>query len=387
MLAAMVALSLSEALTLDDIAICIFSGRDAISARVIGMSHSWYQLVPEVNIYTDSIPAVSWVHLLSNRRASLFFHTTNAHPDSLVGSEFENGWQTAQTRHLYAIADLFDRYPDKKFYFVGDDDTFLMPANLVRVLRPYAPDSIQMFGRLYGVFPHFFPFFRPMGPPADFVHGGAGVVISHGLMAMVGPRLRNCSRIFDIGRMPSDIRLAACLRRLPLALWRAQVRLAGFNSNRPEDDIARLAPGDQVTFHQVIGGNMFRAMVAEEADGFYDWQGVAFQPMKIEVGRTGRVWNFVVGYLLCPGVEGQDCLRAMGGIRRVGDGLFRQEFQARFVVYYRCSEHVAEDEVTFFGEAPAPEVGVVVEVRCPKWQKFIVRSNGTKRVTFEDVGY
>jgi hypothetical protein len=140
--------TVSTGLTFDEIGLIVLSGSDFVSTRVAPMSHTWFQLVPEVHVYTDTVPDSAWPLLETNARSNMIFHLTDAYPRHLVGTEWEDKWQNAQTRHLHAIADFYERYPDKKFYMVVDDDTFVLPDNVLSVFENVDPDSVIQFGNV-----------------------------------------------------------------------------------------------------------------------------------------------------------------------------------------------------------------------------------------------
>jgi hypothetical protein len=198
--------TLSWSLTIDDIAIAVQSNVHYIERLILPMSQTWFQLVPEVHVYTDALPDAALPPFMANPRSKVFFHVLSDFGQVHVGTRFSSGWDLAQSRHLHAIADLCDRHPHKSFYFICDDDTFVLPSNLVRSLEALDADSLAVYGLVYGTREFASIFFRRPGP--RFNHGGAGIVVPRGMMAQVGPRLRTCSDAFEIAAMGSDMRLA-----------------------------------------------------------------------------------------------------------------------------------------------------------------------------------
>jgi hypothetical protein len=98
------------------------------------MSRTWYELVPEVNVYSDALPDYTWRPFEASKRSNVFFHQTGAFGHALEGSNYRSKWDYAQSRHLSAMSDLYFRYLTKKFCFFCGDDTFVNPTNLLSAL-------------------------------------------------------------------------------------------------------------------------------------------------------------------------------------------------------------------------------------------------------------
>jgi hypothetical protein len=205
----------AAALALEDIAISIITTGRLIIPRIVPMARAWYQLVPEIHLYTDTMPESAWSDLLSNHRCNIIFHMTNHTAHHLVGTRLDIGWNVGASRYLDEVADFWERNPGKKWYIVADDDTFLIPKNLIKALQPLNPDTPGVYGREYqapwfgwGAFPDS-AFTDPR-----FMHGGAGLIMSRAMMNFVGPRLRNCSDYLEIPNLGADIRLSACINHI-----------------------------------------------------------------------------------------------------------------------------------------------------------------------------
>jgi hypothetical protein len=385
--------ALSTATTLDDIVIGIFSGSRMMESRILPMSWSWYQLVPSVHVLTDYVPESTWLNILSNRRCNLFFHATDAFAHPLVGTEWGDVWHSVQVRHLYGVAELYDRFPDKQFYFICDDDTFLLPSNLLSLIvtQSLNPSDTHIYGLAYAVPPYMKPFFvSDPNSQASFVHGGAGMLITQGLMRVVGSRLRNCSDIFGLARIGSDARISACARRVGLQT-EPEKMCTGFNPQPPMAVMNTFGGESPITFHKIVKeqvGEIFRTIVTESGDGFYDWQNFAFRTNSVELGGTSRWLRLVFGWAICT-EEIPTCAQAITQIEITSrhGAMFRQRFNSDVVVYLRCNEMIQGGEIRYVAGLPPPEYGFMLEVICPRLQPFVNRSNGTKQITFETVGY
>jgi hypothetical protein len=212
------------------------------------------------------------------------------------------------------------------------------------------------------------------------------------MMAHVGPRLRNCSGAFEIAGMGSDMRLARRINRLivngrHLNNWDVHRNLRVINPFRPADDFHLVLAGQQLSFHNVPANmsiDLFDSLVTIiDRDSYFDWQSVAFQPLKIDMSAIGRVVNVVFGYCICIDDDMTICARRKSRIKQVAPGEFRQRFTRKIVVRCRCNASVGEGEIRYVGDVHPPEAGIVFEVRCPERRQFVKRGNGPVRVTRE----
>jgi hypothetical protein len=389
---------LCRCLSIDDLAIGILTGQKFMKERIIPMAHTWYQLVPEVDIYTDDIPEELWPAILSANRSNLFFHKNNAFPHHLHGTEFELDWNGAQSRHLHAMADLWERHPDKQFYFFCDDDTFVLPSSLLDALSRVNSNAKHIYGHVSGVIAFGNPFFPdyPRVLPW-FNHGGSGFAVARGLMSVIGPKLRNCSSIFEIVNLGSDIRLGACASHIGVGGARLKnnaihVAVRGFNPDMPHVDREKILPGRQVTFHHAERDatmKLFETAATVDGDRYWDWAFLAFQPIWVGLGGPGRPQHLVVGHVICPNPRALRCAHAMTGITKIDHPManFTQKFSDNLAIYYRCNPEMDAEEIGYFGEAPPPETGIILDIKCPKPISFVVRSNGIRHVTSEEMGW
>jgi hypothetical protein len=388
-------LQVSFSLTFDDVAIAVHTSEAMMADRIIPMLNGWYQLVPEVHICADWIPEDLWPSLLANNRPNLIFHTNNGYPHYVVGTRYDLDWNGAQSRHLSAISDLYNRFPDRNFYFICDDDTFVLPSNLLSFLETVDIHTACVYSYNYAppiwadqLFVDY-PRIRP-----EFSHGGSGIILTQEIMRTIAPHLPACSAKYESPNLGSDIRLAACANHLTwegarLANDNIHIHADGLNPDLPERQRQLLADRRQATFHSVFGEVAVRffdaAVTLDDQGRFWDWAHLAFRPMRIQAGP--RHWfHCIMAWLVRRDEDDDDgCVKAVGGIVRKDYPLanFSQRFNDDFVAYYRCSNEMLDDEFAYFGEPLAGEEGMVIELKCPEPQPFVVRSNGTMRIIEE----
>jgi hypothetical protein len=383
------------ATTLDDIAIGVFSSVDCFDSRILPMAQSWYQLVPRVDIYIERNLSVEMVTLLNEcRHGNLHFHIQRHQPHALYGTPCETSWEWAQYRHLHAIADFYERHPNKSFYFICDDDTFAIPQNLLQLASSIDPLELLITGRVFMSAAFVAPFSLVTGP--IFTHGGSGQLIHRALIKQLAPHLKKCADLFLLPFAGSDVRLGLCIERsfvnrsIP-DQYSIHVRAFSFNSNTPWVETQYLALGPQCTFHHVDSATaplMFGALVTSvDADSYFDWSPVAFSLRHFEVGGVGREMDAIFGALVITERPNGMNMKALGGIEKceLPFADFMQVYENNFELFIKCNPEMNATEIAYFAEPPSPHFGTILELKCPELSRFAKATESVVReVTCEE---
>ena len=96
-------------------------------------------------------------------------------------------------------------FPDKKWVFFNDDDTFIFLPNLLRMLSKYDYNHDYYVG-LYWT-PRIDMEWREV--QIAYASGGAGYAISRHLLTRMAPVMRGCQNNFT--RWAGDIRVGKCI--------------------------------------------------------------------------------------------------------------------------------------------------------------------------------
>lgn len=122
------------------------------------------------------------------------------------------------TKTVNALKYMYEKYPQKSWYMKCDDDTFVIPENLIERLKLYSPKEKLLLGRYL---PHY-----------DLVaSGGAGYILSNALMAEFYHVIDGCLNSAKKGT-GEDIFMARCMRE---KLGIAPTNLDGMYMSRPAD--------------------------------------------------------------------------------------------------------------------------------------------------------
>ncbi|WYZ42769.1 hypothetical protein EsH8_VI_000468 [Colletotrichum jinshuiense] len=82
-----------------------------------------------------------------------------------IGKSF--GWDLDALKFIWGLEFVYERLPQKKWYVILDDDTYLVKSSLRLLLTHWDSDAPQYIGNAVGDF------------KGRFAHGGSAVVISH----------------------------------------------------------------------------------------------------------------------------------------------------------------------------------------------------------------
>ncbi|KAJ3042522.1 hypothetical protein HDV00_007056 [Rhizophlyctis rosea] len=148
--------------------------------------------------------------------------------DAIVEDKSALGWRSDAHKNLPGLRELWSRFPDAKWYFMVDDDTYVFWENMRLALSTINADEPHYYGAKNvfkgcdGV--------KKFGDGPHFAHGGSGIVISRGAMKkiMEEKALRECIVRYRTC-WAGDIRTALCLRDHGIKLE----GLKGFNKEPP----------------------------------------------------------------------------------------------------------------------------------------------------------
>jgi hypothetical protein len=365
-------------LDLNDILFGVFASEECFITRIIPMANAWYQFVPEVHIMIDAMSEPSLSALKNNTHSNLFFHVTSATAHFLVGSEFYTPWNVAQSRHITGLAHLYELYPNKTYYAICDDDTYMFTENLMLFLEKVDPAKPKIYGHTFlaASFGHVFFRYKLSDSVGVFNHGGSGMVFSKGVMDLLGPKLRDCNVFMDTANFGSDERIGACASRLGDSIAsEVCAEIHGFNPVNFADMLDLLDDRSQITFHHVKESGIavvFNSSVTVIDDYYYDWSSFSFRTFRAPLAPFEFIGDVIFGYGICYG-DLRRCAIAETQFEVINHSVysFRQQYKGGYSIYVRCVDTINDSVVAFGGVPPPPEPGVVLDLKCPQKKKFL----------------
>ncbi|OHT11963.1 hypothetical protein TRFO_18339 [Tritrichomonas foetus] len=299
---------LSFSLSLDDIAFGIWTGIEMFESRMIPLAKTWLQFIPEIHVYSDEVPKNQAEAIVTqNNHLNIKFHEIPMFSNYLVGTKHEGKWNSVQSRHLFAIVDLYKRFPNKTWYVLGDDDTYLFPDALLRFLSNQDPDVPVIYGFTFFVFEHINRFFPNPEVPHAFAQGGAGILMTRKIMQMISPFLPMCAEIYTGVNFASDMRLSACIQRFLNMSDDVFQFLPSLHGDTPyKSKTKHQFDHPPITFHHVVPPLIDYVWYAscsvwKDADNvekYVKWNSIALTELFIEVGREGSLMEIQWGFCI-----------------------------------------------------------------------------------------
>ncbi|MCJ1368705.1 hypothetical protein MMC16_007850 [Acarospora aff. strigata] len=141
-------------------------------------------------------------------------------PQGLHVQAADNKWKFVSSAERCAwsqVSDTHKAFPQADWYVLGDDDTFFIPEALEAALSKYDASEPWYIGTPsesgkqnwdLGIW-----LLSNGGQVGEFAFGGAGIIISQGLMQTLIPKFEECLHNHD-GMIGGDQRIGACVKVL-----------------------------------------------------------------------------------------------------------------------------------------------------------------------------
>jgi hypothetical protein len=387
----------SAKLTYDDVVVSIWSGRDYTTRRVVSQAATWYQLVPEVHVYSDEFPDDS-IDLVLNEsnRTNIVFHAFGHKGGHLMGSEWEHRWYYAQTRHLLTMADLYERFPNKTWYIWTDDDTYLYPDSVLDFLDTQDPTALRVIGVVYCSWESVAQIIEPVRVCHPFCQGGAGVFFSHKMMSSIGPYLRNCSEQFNDANFAGSMRLAICIERhLGPENWNigdTAVPLGRLHSQNPLIETEN-GVSEPLSFHRMRHVLLYQIWNATESiwtdatgrDRHVNWDPITMSKAIVTIGNDRKPMVLHWGFRLRWEFSQSKYLYAMSrpeprfapeDDQRLRPVAFDQQFEGDIILRYICDTSLEPTEMVMDSYLWPEADGTAFRLLCPE-SKYFPNKNRT----------
>lgn len=330
-----------ENITLDDIVFSILTS-NTTSSRLEPMISTWYRDIPNLEIFSAStIPKIEKMFEgKDNIYASVNIYN-QTFPDA------SDDWYNAQDYHSFFHNKVLKKYPDKKWYVFGDDDTFIYIDSLIEQLEKVNSSEDHIIGRSFLIPDDYRDKFSIKNKYFQFIHGGSGLCITNSLAKQVFPKYKECVDKFPF--VISDLRIMLCLDAFNNVSQQYLGWKSGFNAMIPTKESP--VEGPPVSFHHVVdkeAKRMWNAVHSEWVSGnnrsVVSWINYTLIDRYLPVDDTK--FNFMFGYKIVKGDNREEeGFYASTPIEPVYDYSnitivkYRQQFWNKFVDY-RCTKEL-----------------------------------------------
>ena len=299
----------------NDIGYIISTGENVLEQRIGALTRTWFQFIPEVHVYSERINETLVKKIISqNNHVNIIFHELNIISHALIGSQRADQkemtqWNMAQHRHIPYIVDGIKFMPQKKWYMLLDDDTFLLPDSIPLFLTAHINEKDSIYGLMWAPFIELNRFFLKENEFHVMAQGGAGVFISAPILQNISSFLLQCNDQITGFNFPSDIRLSICLERFygnSIFHHYHYIEDNLIHGDRVEKSFPRHSIDNwTITFHHISPKNtdqLFNASTSRWTDNFnhdryISWSHIAFSEEIFEL-EAGKVLRMIWGYKL-----------------------------------------------------------------------------------------
>jgi hypothetical protein len=367
-------------LSIDDIAVGIISGQELLMSRLISQAKSWFPTFPSVSVYSDEFPNTTISDITSaSPHSRIRFISIPGQAEHIIGSQWTVPWYRAQPRFLPAVHDLWTSHPHARWYLVGDDDTYLIPRNILRRLGKQNSSDFEVVSFFWCAWNSITEHMDPPRECHPFAQGGSGVLFSKTIMDGIGPRLIACGEQYNDAEHAASMRISVCMERTfgyenwtKLAFikpWRS-----GIHPSSPQVTIGYGntwdAPG---SFHQVSPDEMLslkRAHLCEVEDGFWDFARFTFRTVALKL-TYAKWWQLHFGFCFdCFSTHSFRMFARTALETKDGGMSFVQEYDGNVTVTVLCDSAVQEDVIDVDDVARGPTTHVWLRMDCPKKQPY-----------------
>ena len=196
--------------------VSVWAGKETIRSRVMMQSITWYRSWEKILIYSDKFYPGTCEKIQKNAYpCQIECICLGDYSNHLKGTEWKTQWYSAQPRILPAIAKSYENNPQSDFYIFVDDDTFLIKQPILKKFNNRNSTLPRATGVQYCVWNKLIDgLIKPERNCHPFLQGGAGVIISNGLLSKVASKLVNCSNRFNDPDFAGNMRFAICMERI-----------------------------------------------------------------------------------------------------------------------------------------------------------------------------
>jgi len=269
---------LEELSPLNNVVFAILTSPSFLDTRIPALMTSWVRKVPTAVFVSDH-----------NESLDSRFPLPVIHVALPPGERFGLGVY----KDLPGIAGVYDRFPNIEWLFMCDDDTFVIPSNLARLLKPLSHTD-----------PHYIGYFFLNG---IFAYGGSGFLLSRATLDVLRGNISDCinSPEYIKRHHAGDIRVGWCIRQSNAApiehSWAFGIDvpvntplkdLVSFHAKFYDPRSPRSFPSPQQVIRRVEGG---LSVATEDGCSYYDFSRLYMQKLHVSASGGSSLVTYRIG--------------------------------------------------------------------------------------------
>lgn len=370
----------------NSILVNIWSGKECINNRVKAQYQTWMQYFDEINIYTDRAPNdfVKKLEPVPKNKTINIIELGNLHKNW-----FLTPWQRAQPRFVAAMYDSFMRDSKKDWYLFGDDDTYFVKNTLLDITKRFNSSDIIVIGKFYCAWPDVVYGKDHNHQCLKFPQGGAGVLISNGMMSAISKYLPDCNKKYNSKNFAGSMRFGKCIEdHIDSKIWDFGKGIQNFKSHffsrsprgEIEDNSCKQNPA---SFHKLTPQMMRRVH-----QGIYsewncnnktcsvDWSNFSCKPYKLYRNIGNGFLHLRFGYAISIPESNEIISSASSpiipkfGPNSTQPEFFEQKYGDLITVRLFCHKKLNTSMVSNGNLLQREKTIYNINVICPKTEKF-----------------
>ncbi|KAK4522347.1 hypothetical protein GAYE_HPESCF16G0227 [Galdieria yellowstonensis] len=274
------------------VAFAVKTGKSVSKERIPKHNETWWKRIPNLLLISDikeegtnSVGLKEMLQFLPDNCSKLLGLEQLETSETEIGKEpaffgeMTQGFVMDSKKNLPGFLALYKNFPNKKWYIMIDDDTYVFLDNLALTLqmdhfRLLAEEEPFYLGNPFTVSncDKYGEFFDDQGKPnPSFAHGGSGIVLSKAALEKIVDHIPWCIERWDVCK-EGDARVGLCLLSFHIVLTELQPFFYHETPMKYFEEYASLTGSRQakpealpVTFHH-IKGNLVDELFQLEKD-------------------------------------------------------------------------------------------------------------------------
>ena len=384
-----------EKLKIDDISFCIYTSIETYEERLPQMIETWYKDIPNLFIFSSNIlPNIE--NLLKNKNnINITVYILNITYKNYTFDENISSWDKAQFDHSHFMKKFYEINPNKKWYVLCDDDTYIYTDQLIKTLEKYDSSKELILGRSFLIHDSSYQYVQ--GDPEVFqhIHGGSGLVMSNPFVSAVIPHILDCTyKLYP--NSVSDARIMLCAQNYIQDSQQHLIWVDGFNALPPTEEKPIVEP--PISYHKVFGNTGYRIWNASNSiwkgfdNNYYytNWINYTLIENDILIHKENSLVHFMFGYSIHDKFNGKtlearnsfipifsyDFKKVIAYYQEYGDDLHR-------VIYHCDNDNFVYDREIFPIYQENQKNLFEINIKCPPIQKYN-QTEGNYQILFDN---
>ena len=367
-------------LKIEDVSFCVYTSIDTYEERLPQMIETWYKNIPNLYIFSAN-PLPNIENMLKNRKnINITVHIMNTTRENNSTFNELSNWHKSQIDHSHFMKRFYELNPNKKWYVLCDDDSYLYTDQLLRILQGYDSSEQLIIGRSFLIHDSSFGYVRENPEVFQHIHGGSGLVMSNPFASAVIPHILECTYEMYPDTV-SDARIMLCAQNY---IENSQKHLKwsyGFNALPPLEEHPITNP--PVSYHKVFGNVGYQIWNASNsiwkgADNqlyYTNWINYTLIEKDILINSENKLVHFMFGYCIIDNNKNNNLL-AKSILKPIFFNennnqviAYYQDYDNEHKVIYHCDDSLSDREILSLYRKNQ-EAFFELSVKCPIIQKY-----------------